>query len=70
MLKSRSGDLLTILELVECIETRPDLPEDWPGEDAVNAFEEAYNVWLESSSGLLNRLRGVSVVIPREVVSC
>ncbi|MFA5054046.1 MAG: hypothetical protein WC565_08295 [Parcubacteria group bacterium] len=46
-----------ILDLVGCIETRPDLPDDWPSEDAVEAFGEAYRQWTSKTGATLTRLR-------------
>jgi len=50
-------DLTAILDLVEVVETRPGLPDDWPSEDAVEAFGEAYRQWRDTADATLARLR-------------
>ena len=49
--------MFEVKQLVDCIEARPDLPDDWPGEDGVRAFEDAYKAWAKSAADLLARLR-------------
>ncbi|MDD3134914.1 MAG: hypothetical protein PHF64_00285 [Methanoregula sp.] len=49
--------MTAILDLVEVVETRPDLPDDWPSEDAVEAFGEAYRQWRDTADATLARLR-------------
>jgi len=36
----------------------PDLPDDWPNEDAVAAFAEAYTAWKKDARAILAEIEG------------
>jgi hypothetical protein len=47
-----------LAELIRLGTAAPDLPDDWPSEDAIEAYAEAYKPWRARLDKALARVRG------------
>ena len=57
----RRADALLIAaapDLLAALRAVPELPSDWPSDDAVGAFAEAFRAWEEAARAALARASG------------